>query len=117
MKTKHRKTKPKPVRQSVLLGVFWDVVAIVKIAFAVLSWPFKLAGNELHKLIKHHPQFKSDTVRLCISAVIGLFVLAVVFAVQNLSHHYLFQFGVETAKAAGVCPIWETIAMIIRPRA
>lgn len=114
MKTK--KSKIKPVRQSFLLGVLWDVVSIVEITFRICGWPLRQLGKLMHNCVKHHRALKSEGARLAISACFGLVLLAGVFAVEHFSDYFLWQFGIETAKAAGVCPIWEALAVAIRYR-
>jgi hypothetical protein len=43
----------------------------------------------------------------------GMAILGVSFVISDLYHHTLWSMVVETVRAAGVCPIWEVVALVV----
>jgi len=100
---------------SLVLGVVHDILWIVKIVCSVISWPVKQVANIIKKQLHRNRtlrKFRYTHEVVCIG--LGLAILGVAFALESLSSHPLWGMSIETMRAAGVCPIWETLAAVMK---
>jgi hypothetical protein len=116
-------------RHSLVLGLVHDLSfvlgLIITAVFTVLTFAVKIIGYPVRKFahgmarviktqVRVHPQLHFLETHTFWSVSAGMVLLVVSFAAENLSHHFLWGCTVETARAAGVCPIWETIASLTK---
>lgn len=83
-------------------------------AFTVLcAWPFNYVAHKIHLSLKKRGVPTILHHHKAISVTLGILLLLITFTVQNWFHHPVWEAGVETARAAGVCPLWEALAMTL----
>lgn len=97
-------------RPSVVLGFIYDVLFVIHHMVIIIGWPIRAAAHALRKIFRRYPSLRFLHSHEVLSVVLGLSTLALAFALENLSHHYLWSATIETMRAAGVCPVWELIA-------
>jgi hypothetical protein len=100
-------------RHSFVLGVASDLWLALTLVVALLAWPVKATARGLHAMVKHHPAMRSERAHTVLCVSLGMALLVVSFTVENLFHHPAWSACVETSRAMGVCPIWETVAAAI----
>lgn len=121
--------KVKTHRHSLVLGLVHDIsfvlgfvvrgfFKLLSVLVTVLGWPIRkfahFAVRTIKTQVKVHPQLHFLETHTFWSVGAGSVLLIVSFAAENLVHHFLWQCTLETARAAGVCPIWETIASLTK---
>ena len=121
-----RKTKVKSERfkicskcrfnqQSLILGLIHDLFMLIKVIFSIISWPVHTLSRVVQDQVKKVPQLHVSHVRAIICILIGLAVIGVTYLAEHLfDHSKVWLMSIETARAAGVCPIWETIAATLK---
>lgn len=114
MKRKRKRKVVQTQRHSAVLGLLSDLAFLVKLLIATISWPVKALAGLIHSELRKHPQFQYKHMHSALCIIIGLGVLTLSFWLETVSHHPVSQVSVETLRAAGVCPIWETIAAVLK---
>lgn len=120
-----RKQKRNSLVGFVFTGLFNDLGRVLKVIFKVIGlvfhaiikivgWPVHAISHLIHREVKQYPHLAFLQNRRVISVALGLVLLAVSFAVEHISQHFLWGCSIETMRAAGVCPVWEAIAGTIR---
>lgn len=124
---RRQRRKVKSHRHSLVLGLVHDVTFVLgliirgvfkllSVLVTVLGWPIRkfshVAARTIKTQVKVHPQLHFLETHTFWSVGAGSVLLILSFAAENLSHHFLWGCTLETARAAGVCPIWETIASL-----
>ena len=112
MKRKRRNARPVNSVQnnSVVLGLLHDIWVLLRLIVSLLSWPAKTLARAIHNSVKHHPALRSKHTHTMLCVGIGLATLLVSFVIEHYSSHPVWSASVETMRAAGVCPIWESLA-------
>lgn len=116
MKKKHRKKKQ--ARPSlvgfVLLGAVYDVLRLVSFAIRIVAWPVNKATVYVHRELKKHPTLKVLHNRKVVCVSLGSVLLIVSFAIEAWSEHYAWKGFMEIVRAAGACPIWDSISSVTK---
>jgi hypothetical protein len=95
----------------VLLGLFHDILRAVSLATKTIAWPVHTFSHWVAKESRRHPGLKVLHSHSFVCVSMGFVLLAVSFAIEHFSEHFLWSCSIETMRAAGVCPIWEVIAV------
>jgi hypothetical protein len=119
MKRKKRKIAPKRAcgcgkRQSLVIGLCNDLWLVVQMTMRVGSWPCRATATLVHSQLRKHPSFRFKHAHAVLCMSMGFALLGITFMVENAFHHAAWSMTVETMRAAGVCPIWETIAAMMK---
>lgn len=77
----------------------------------LVGWPVMAVAHKIHITMKRRNAHPILTSRKTWAIAMGLFVLFISFTIQNLFNHPLWACSIETMRAGGVCPIWESIAI------
>lgn len=88
----------------------WNLVLAAR---RLVNWPFHWAAGQIRATFKHWGVPAILHHHKAISVSLGLCVLFVSFFIQNWFNHPVWEASVETMRAAGVCPLWEAIAVAI----
>jgi len=101
-------------KHSLVLGLLDDLWVVLRTLIKLLAWPCKALAGMIHAEMKKYPalRFRHSHAVLCV--FFGLAVLALSFAVEAYFVHPAWKVPVETMRAAGVCPIWESLAALMR---
>jgi hypothetical protein len=113
-KVAKRKAARKVQRHSAVLGLLSDLFFVLRLLIGIISWPVKSMAHVIHSSLRQHPQLRYKHMHSVVCIIIGLGVLTLSFWLETLSHHPLASVSVETLRAAGVCPIWESLAAIMK---
>lgn len=89
------------------------VFTFIRAGLYLLNWPFHwLSGHIMRAFKAYGAPMVEHHHKLC-SVALGLILVTISVLIQHWFSHPVWTVGVETAKAAGVCPLWEAIAAII----
>lgn len=99
-------------KHSFVLGVMSDGWTLLRWLFALIAWPVRTLATAIHRQIAPRWRFKHSHAVTCIA--LGVLVLGVSFTIENLFHHPAWGIPVETMRAAGVCPIWESLSAMMK---
>lgn len=99
-------------KHSFVLGVLSDGWTLLRWLCALIAWPIRTLATAIHRQIAPHWRFKHSHALTCIA--LGVLVLGVSFAIENLFRHPAWGIPVETMRAAGVCPIWESLSAMMK---
>ena len=118
MKRKPVRRVKKARRHSAILGLLSDLALLFATLYAVISWPVRHGSHAamrfLRRTLRRHPALRTHQAHHAVSIACGVALLTVSFVIGELYHHPLWSVCTETMKAAGVCPIWEAIAGLVR---
>lgn len=110
LKKKIRDRRRTRVRHSMVLGLIDDVLFLIGLVAKIGGWPVKAFSKAFSKACRTYPELKVFHNHATVSVITGLGLLVVSFTIADLYHHALWAATIETARAAGVCPIWEIIS-------
>jgi hypothetical protein len=115
-----RKLKPRKkvqnrfTKHSLVLGLLSDLHTLIKLVMAIISWPVKTIAHGVHTVLKPHLRhIKHNHAHAAICVALGVTVLGVSFVAEHMFQHVAWNVTIETMRAAGVCPIWETLATLL----
>ena len=97
-------------QHSLVLGLIHDVLVLIRGIIAIVAWPCRAGATAIHAELRKHPAFRFKHAHSVICITMGLGVLALSFVVEHCVKHPASGIAVETLRAAGVCPVWETIS-------
>ena len=97
-------------RQSLILGLFSDLWVTCKVLVAIVAWPVRTAAHAIHAETRKHPALRYKHMHSVLCILLGLCVLSLSFWVEHMFKHPASGIAVETLRAAGVCPVWETLS-------
>jgi hypothetical protein len=114
MKRKIRKAKRcarcQNRKQSLVAGLINDVWFVIRGIIKLVSWPVHAFSHLLARECKKHPELKVLHNHAFVSVLTGFMLLLIAFSLEHAFKHVFWTCSIETMKAAGVCPIWETIS-------
>lgn len=96
-------------RHSLVLGLIGDALVLISIITRIIGWPVHAFATIVNKLCRHYPELRVLHNHLFVSVISGAIVVVTSFLVADWFHHAVWSATIETARAAGVCPIWAVI--------
>lgn len=109
-----RKAKKQDTFLFQVIGLVTALLNVLGFAIKIVGWPVMRFCSAFHRYLnremKVHPQLRFLTSHAFVCVVCGLIILTITFLLEHLSTHTLWGVAIETGRAAGVCPLWETIS-------
>jgi hypothetical protein len=96
-------------RHSLVLGLLSDILFTVGLVMKIVNWPVHTFARWVNRESRHYPELRILQSHLFVSVTSGALVLVGSFFVADWFHHAVWSATIETARAAGVCPIWALI--------
>jgi hypothetical protein len=101
-------------KHSLVLGLIGDLVTLIKGLVSLIAWPVRTLSKVVRRQYKHTAfgRWKHAHSVLCVA--FGLALLGLTFTIEALSKHPAWSATIETMRAAGVCPVWETLSRALK---
>lgn len=97
-----------------VIGLITALLNVLGFTLKIVGWPVLRLCSAVHRWLnremKVHAQLRFLTSHATVCVVCGLVILAITFALEHLFSHPMWGVAIETGRAAGVCPLWETIS-------
>lgn len=96
----------------VITGLLHDILWIINSVIHVIAWPIHALAAMLAREAKRYPSLRliHKHAHAYFAVFIGLAVVILSFLGEGMFHHAVWSASLETARAAGVCPIWDLIS-------
>lgn len=105
--------RPLSTRFSLTLCI-GQALALLSVVVSIVCWPFRKFSAYAKATLKPYPRLHclySHSVVCCLG---GMIVLAFSFALSEWSNKVLWKCTIETSRALGVCPIYESIVSVAK---
>lgn len=89
-------------------------LALLNLVVSGACWPLRKFSARFQKVLKPYPKLHCLYSHSAFCVLVGLSAVFASFALENYSHHYVWNTGCETLRAAGVCPLWESLARLFK---
>jgi hypothetical protein len=111
-RVKRGKKACRAYRPSLVLGLLFDLWAVVNTAARMGAWPVRMVAHWIHRELRKHPAFRFRHSHVVLCMAIGFCLVLTSFALEGLFKHVLWNCTLETMRATGVCPIWDAVSGI-----
>ena len=113
-----RKVNHKPsLMRPLALGLYNDICFVVLAFIHVLAWPVHKLGHVITKYARQHPSLRMLHSHAFTCVAIGLMLTIVSYFVErHVQHSPLTSAGVDTLRAAGAAPLWDTLSGLFKVR-
>lgn len=98
----------------IVIGLVHDTTFVLVSTIKIISWPVHALSRLLAREAKKHTELRFLRTHTFWAVTIGGVVLFFSFALQNVFHHPAWETTLETARAGGVCPIWDAISSLTK---
>ena len=111
-KSNRVRRRKRTYRPSFILGIMFDLWALVCLVVKIGAWPVRTLSHTIHRELRKYPMLRFRHAHVALCMAIGFLLVLASFALQNLFHHVMWDCTLETVRAAGVCPIWDAVSGI-----